>query len=70
MPTTSSIHFIRERVRPRTRFIEPALSEQDQYLEALSQRLSKRTGLPLESARKQVEAVAISARKRHDSPLA
>jgi hypothetical protein len=39
----------------------------EQYLEVLSLRHSKRTGLPLESARRGVAAVAISARKLHEA---
>ena len=72
MPTTSSIHYVRDRVLSRKRIVERAPREQarEQYLEALSLRHSKRTGLPLESARRCVEAVAIRARKRHESPLA
>jgi hypothetical protein len=75
MPTTSSIHFVRERVLSRKLIVERTPREQaeqaqEQYLEALSLRHSKRTGLPLESARRCIEAVAISARKRHESPLA
>ena len=72
MPTaSSSIHFDRNRTLSRKRFVERAPREQarEQYLEALSLRHSKRTGLPLESARKCVAAVAISARKLQESPL-
>ena len=71
MPTTSSIHFVRDRMLSRKRVVERAPREQarEEYLEALSLRHSKRTGLPLESARRCVAAVAISARKLHESPL-
>ena len=71
MPTASSIHFARNRTLSRNRVVERAPREQagEQYLEALSLRHSKRTGLPLESARKCVAAVAISARKLQESPL-
>jgi len=37
--------------------------DRDQYLDMLSQRQSKRTGLPLARAREYVNAVAVSARK-------
>jgi hypothetical protein len=71
MPTISSTHFVRERVLSRKRIVEPPREQPfDQYLEALSLRHSKRTGLPLESARRCVAAVAISARRRHEGLLA
>jgi hypothetical protein len=38
----------------------------DQYLDTLAQRHSKRTGIPLEKAREHIDAVAVSARKRHE----
>ena len=73
MPTTSPVHAVRSRrlILSRNRIVERTLREQgrDQYLEALSLRHSKRTGMPLENARRCVEAVAISARKRHDGPV-
>jgi hypothetical protein len=71
MPTASSIHFVRNRTLSRKRVVERASREQarEQYLEALSLRHSKRTGLPLESARRCVAAVAISARKLDESPV-
>jgi hypothetical protein len=37
--------------------------DRDQYIEMLSRRQSKRTGLPLARAREHVNAVAVSARK-------
>jgi hypothetical protein len=67
MPATSPIHFVRTRRvlrAPTPR--EQAEQARKRYLEALSLRHSKRTGMPLESARKCVEAVAVSARKRHE----
>jgi hypothetical protein len=71
MATTNSIHFVRERVLSRKRIVERTPREQahEQYLEALSIRHSKRTGLPLEIARSCVEAVAVSSRKRHENPV-
>src|SRR5262245_34933340 len=41
-----------------------------QGLTALSLRHSKRSGLPLEIARRCVEAVAVSTRKRYENPAA
>jgi len=71
---TSSLHAVRDRraLLSRMHMVERArLREQahEQYLEALSLRHSKRTGLPLEVARRCVAAVAVSARKPHESPL-
>ena len=70
MPTASSV---REPVRSRKRFVEQAAREQPldrDYLESLSLRHAERTGMPLESARRCVQAVAISARKRYEGSLA
>ena len=68
-----SIHAVRDRrvLLSRIHTVERGLLREqahEQYLEALSLRHSKRTGLPLEIARRCVEAVAVSARKRHESP--
>src|SRR5262249_35501143 len=79
--TVSPTHFVRERhlVVSRERILEhhrrivertPREQAREQYLESLAQRVSKHTGLPIETARKQVEAVAASARKRHANSLA
>ena len=81
MATVSPTHFVRERhlVVSRERILEhhrrivertPREQAREQYLESLAQRVSKHTGLPIETARKQVEAVAASARKRHANSLA
>ena len=40
--------------------------DRDQYLEMLSRRHSKRTGLPLTRAREYINAVSVSARKAAD----
>jgi len=76
---TNSTDFARERhivvsreriVELRRRIVERTPREQarEKYLEVLAERVSERTGLPLETARGQVEAVAVSARKRHENP--
>jgi len=46
--------------------LDKAEQARKQFLETLSQRVSERTGLPIETARRQVEAVAVSARKLHE----
>jgi len=75
---TNSTDFARERhtvvsrariVELRRRIVERTPREsREKYLEVLAERVSERTGLPLETARGQVEAVAVSARKRHENP--
>ena len=69
MATHTSSHAVRDRPTPprvRGHGSERERRERNQYLDTLAQRHSKRTGVPLDKARKHIEAVAVSARKRHE----
>ena len=71
MTAKTSSHAVRDRPMPLRMFghgSERGRREgaRDQYLDTLAQRHSKRTGMPLAKAREHIEAVAVSARQRHE----
>jgi hypothetical protein len=72
MVAIKNTHVVRDHRASGVRIPDPSRErhwrkqDRDQYLEMLSRRHSKRTGLPLTKAREYINAVSVSARKPAD----